>query len=766
MDIQALDLPHKYKDFYIRKGIKSLYPPQAECIERGLLAHKNIFCSIPTASGKTLLAELAMLKTISRGKKAMYIVPLVALANEKYVSFKQFVSLDINTGIAIGELSPSNDWLRGCDIIVCTAEKADSLIRSEAKWIDDVECVVIDEVHLLACENRGPALEMVLTKLRIKSPGIQFISLSATVGNAPEVAEWLQSELVTTEWRPADLREGIFLRNKIHFENYSVDVPTLTNDPSINISIDTIRNGGQCLVFEATRRNCSEFAEKLGVHMKNQLDPESIPELEKLAHKLVAENDNHLSHVLSGTIRNGVAFHHAGLNATQRDVVESGFKKGLIKTIICTPTLAAGLNLPARRVIIRNYKRFVPGKGMEPIPVLDYKQMAGRAGRPHLDPYGESVLIAESEKDIEKLQKMYIKAESELVLSNLTEKNNFETHLLATINNHFANSLTEIEAFLKKTLYGFQNPTANFEGLAKKALSQLRHRHMVEIYNNIETTPFGKIVSVVYIYPETASIIKEKVDNSLILTPFALMSILATTQNMKCFGFNQIEKKEIINIIKERKHELEWIKETDAQKILPEDISAVKTALVLMDWINGMPIHEILRIHGINEGDLKTAITSARWLTHATRKILEQQNSIWSDSVKDIEMTLEKGASLNVIDLMKATGIERTSASLLVNAGIESFETLKNTPLETLIKIVGFGNATQLFDRLGIEYDLFEILDRVSTSLPTEDITVAKPVISQHKEECTIVLATRRSVKSIVIETLKHLLGVKGKHVQ
>ena len=137
----------------------------------------------------------------------------------------------------------------------------------DRSWIDDVTCVVIDEVHLLACENRGPTLEMVLTKLREKNSQIQFVSLSATVGNAEEVARWLQSELITTDWRPADLREGIFFQNKIQFSKYSIDINPITNDPSINIAIDTVNIGGQCLVFETSRNSCSDFAKKLSKHI-------------------------------------------------------------------------------------------------------------------------------------------------------------------------------------------------------------------------------------------------------------------------------------------------------------------------------------------------------------------------------------------------------------------------------------------------------------------------------------------------------------------
>ncbi len=766
MDINTLDLPQNYIDFYLNKGYTTLYPPQAECMEKGLLKGKNVFCAIPTASGKTFLAELAMLKAISKGKKAMYIVPLRALAKEKYTSFKDFVPLGINPGIASGDYNTDNRWLEKCNIIVCTAEKADSLLRSEASWIDDVTCVVIDEVHLLACKTRGPTLEMVTTKLREKNSQIQFVSLSATVGNAEEVARWLQSELITTDWRPADLREGIFFQNKIQFSKYSIDINPITNDPSINIAIDTVNIGGQCLVFETSRNSCSDFAKKLSKHISPLITEKNREELNKLSIELDREEQS--NPILSECIRNGVAFHHAGLNEKQRDIVESGFKNGLIKIITCTPTLAAGLNLPARRVIIRNYKRFNPGQGRCPIPVLDYKQMAGRAGRPHLDPYGESVLIAESEKDIEKLKATFINAQAELVISNLAQENHFETHLLATINNKFANTLEDINHFLRKTLFGFQNPDADFENLTTKCLKVLHRRKMIEICDRIESTPFGKMVSVVYIYPETASIITSKIEKSLFITPFNLMSIICSTPNMKNTSFTADERKNIENIIIERSNEIPWINATKINQITPQEIGSIKTALMLMEWINGTPIETIMRNYKIGEGDLKNTISTAKWLVYATRKIMEMQDNIWTSTVSDIEKMLEKGANNEMLALMTTTSIDRVSAKKLYDNKIDSLDILKTMPLKDVIEILGLNKSIEIFNSLGIDYDLFKVIDEIEAQKKQQTETKKDMLITEIEQEKVVetpnteLLAIEENkpkitVRSIIAKILRNL---------
>jgi len=176
-------LPQDVIRQYQERGIKELYPPQAEAVERGLLDGSNMLLSIPTAAGKTLLAELAMLKAAFQGKKSLYIVPLRALATEKYETFRRFKDLGISVGISTGDFDRKDERLGKNQIIIATSEKADSLMRNGAAWIGDISVLVVDEIHLLNDPNRGPTLEMTITKLRKLNPGMQIIGLSATVAN-------------------------------------------------------------------------------------------------------------------------------------------------------------------------------------------------------------------------------------------------------------------------------------------------------------------------------------------------------------------------------------------------------------------------------------------------------------------------------------------------------------------------------------------------------------------------------------------------------
>jgi helicase len=202
---------------YSRLNISSFRPAQEKAIKAGLLERKNILVCTPTASGKTLIAEIAMLQGIyNKIGKAVYIVPLKALASEKYEYFKEKYP-DVKTALSIGDTDSSDAYLEKFDIIITVSEKLDSLIRHKAPFLRYISTVVVDEVHLLTDPGRGPTLEITITILKQILKKAQFLALSATIGNPRELADWLGAELVTDDWRPIDLKKGIFLDGRIDF---------------------------------------------------------------------------------------------------------------------------------------------------------------------------------------------------------------------------------------------------------------------------------------------------------------------------------------------------------------------------------------------------------------------------------------------------------------------------------------------------------------------------------------------------------------------
>lgn len=220
--MRLLDLKEKLNpDFYSvleKVKIDELRPCQEKSVNAGLLEFKNLLVCTPTASGKTLIAEIAALQNITSGRgKAVYIVPLKALASEKFKSFKQRYSHLVKVAMSIGDIDSTDAYLAEYDLILCTAEKFDSLLRHHTPWLKYVSLLIVDEVHLLNDPGRGPTVEIIITLIRHILKKIQIIALSATIGNPDQLAKWLDAELVIDSWRPVELKHGVYLDGKIEF---------------------------------------------------------------------------------------------------------------------------------------------------------------------------------------------------------------------------------------------------------------------------------------------------------------------------------------------------------------------------------------------------------------------------------------------------------------------------------------------------------------------------------------------------------------------
>jgi len=218
LEILKPKIPEAIYTILNERNLKELRPSQHKAINAGLFEYQNLLVCTPTASGKTLVAEMAFLNSIlSHTGKAIYIVPLKALASEKFNEFKKKYGHLFRIVKSVGDTDSAEEYLANYDLIITTSEKLDSLIRHHAPWLREVKVVIIDEIHLLNDTSRGPTLEVVITILRSLLKDIQLIGLSATIGNPQELAEWLQAKLVADEWRPVKLHKGVYLDGKVEF---------------------------------------------------------------------------------------------------------------------------------------------------------------------------------------------------------------------------------------------------------------------------------------------------------------------------------------------------------------------------------------------------------------------------------------------------------------------------------------------------------------------------------------------------------------------
>ena len=381
LNISSLQIPKSLISLLESHGYSDLYPPQEQSINNGLLDGNNLLLTTPTASGKTLVAIIAAGMHVLNGGKVVYLTPLRALADEKYREFKMLEALHKPDGdrpkvlISTGDYDSSGELLGRGDIMILTNEKFDSMIRHGVSWLDDVRLFVADEIHLLGEGRRGPTIEMILAKILHLADDAQILGLSATVSNRNEMAKWLGAKLVNNEWRPVKLVEGIHYYGEVVF----TDGRKRTIDQSgrgaiIDVAVDMLKDGGQSLIFAETRRRAVSLATKAAEVVEPILPNEEVPHLKSLADKILGEGDEtELGRKLALLVSRGVAFHHAGLIGTQRRIIEDGFRTRKIKILASTPTLAAGVNLPARRVVISSLMRYnADVGGRTAISVLDY----------------------------------------------------------------------------------------------------------------------------------------------------------------------------------------------------------------------------------------------------------------------------------------------------------------------------------------------------------------------------------------------------------
>jgi helicase len=688
-----LDLPKGVVEILRKEGITELYPPQITALPLAL-AGRNLVLAMPTASGKSLIAYLAALRhVLEGGGKVLYIVPLRALAAEKFEDLKRFEELGVRVDISVGDFDTPDPHLESFDIIVATSEKADSLLRHRSKWLESISLVVADEVHLIHDPERGPTLEITITKFRKFNPDIQVIALSATIKNSKELASWLGAEHISSDWRPVPLKEGVFLDGTIRFTDNTTRKVEDRKDAIWSLTRDSLREGGQCLIFVNTRKSTESLAVKYGPLMKEFV--KGGTELEKDAERILEEDvePTSIGKRLRGCIMRGIAFHNAGLTNGQRRLVENAFKKGDIKCIIATPTLASGINLPARRVIVRDVYRYETNIGHVAIPVLEVKQMCGRAGRPRYDKFGEAVLVAKSEQERQFLMENYLLNETEEIFSKLGSESVLRSHVLATIATGIANSRESLMDFFDSTFFAHQTSTVGLEGATDSVLDFLEKEGMVRSDHGLKATFFGKRVSDLYIDPLSAIRLKEalmayKLDSS----HFGILHAVCSTPDMLNMYLRRGEYEVMEEVLMLRGGEL----------LLPppEDLteyefflSELKTASALEEWIGEFEEDDVLKRYNMGPGDLKNKVEVGEWLIYSMRELSKIFNKDAYPELTDLMTRVRYGVKRELLDLVRIKGVGRVRARILFERGLKSLDDVRLADITDLARLPKIGEA-------------------------------------------------------------------------
>ncbi|QSX00481.1 DEAD/DEAH box helicase [Haloterrigena alkaliphila] len=484
---------------------------QREALPALLESEENVVASAPTASGKTALAELAICKALADGGTALFIAPLRALTNEKEDDWDRFEDLDYSVYVVTGERDLNPRRARRADILVMTPEKLDSATRKHDSrrydFVTDVDVCVIDEVHLLDADRRGSVLEVTISRLRrLCDPRV--IALSATMPNVDDVADWLDAPAETTfefgdEYRPVDLKSGV--KTYTHGDNAFADKYRRLYR-ALDLAEPHLREDGQALVFVSSRQDTVQAAKKA----RDEIAERDIPMGARGDYDFHTESKKLENDTLRNSVLDGVAFHHAGLSKNDRDLVEEWFKAGHVELLFSTSTLAWGVNLPARCVVIRDTKIHDPLEGEVDMSPLDVLQMLGRAGRPGYDDVGYGWVVCDG-ADADKYRKLL--RDGKEIESRLAET--LETHLNAEIAMGTITDLEEVMDWLETTFYyvrGQSKPEEydfpNLRRRVRDCLEDLVERGFVEMGAedlSIEATPRGVLASKYYLRLETAA---------------------------------------------------------------------------------------------------------------------------------------------------------------------------------------------------------------------------------------------------------------------
>lgn len=591
--------------------IKEFNPAQKAVIESGYLEDKsNYIISIPTASGKTVLGILPALKTILNGGKAIYAAPLLSIQNEKVKEFKAFEE----HGIKVGK-HPSNS-----DLSVMVFESFDALTRFSWNVLREVDTLIIDEFHMIGEYSRGPTLESAITRAKIINPSLRIIALSATLKNIDEIEQWLDGKTVEHDYRPVPLNKEVLDAEMFNTKN--------KNDVIVKIVEKAIEDNSQALSFVSTRR----FTESLATYVAKKIDKKTTKEqkqkFKQVADKLleVPKKKGSLPTTtclkLAEAAEKGVVFHHAGLFNEQKEIIEDEFRNGNILMITATPSLMYGVNLPSKYVVIRDHTRWT-SNGPASIPVFDYEQMSGRAGRPQYDDVGYSYLVAKTMDEAFDLEARYVNGEIELTNSKLIDnKDAIYKQIIAQIASSLSKNLDDLNDFFGKTLYGFQmknNPSMsmfaqdslNWE--LESALEFLLQNGIIRATpEGLKTTDFGNLIAKSNYAVETAVKIKEYVSTMEKLNPAEMIYALAETPDLPLISFKGRKSKDPVRD-----------KLSECGLFAVDIGNPEATAVSLIEWIDERNEYEIENAYNVYSASTRRSAYEASRLVKFAKNTLE-----------------------------------------------------------------------------------------------------------------------------------------------
>ncbi|MFO8016022.1 MAG: helicase-related protein [Candidatus Woesearchaeota archaeon] len=509
-----------------------------------------------------------------------------------------------------------------------------------------------------------------------------------------------------------------------------------TDNPTVDLALDTIEKGKQALVFVNTKRGAEKQAEEIASKLKfNENDPQERDRRERLEQlsesiRKVLSRPTRQCERLSRCAKKGTAFHHAGLAREQKTLIEDAFREGIIRIISATPTLAAGVDLPAFRAIVRDLKRYTMN-GLDWIPVLEYEQMSGRCGRPKYDSHGEAIAIAGNEKEKEKIEDVYISGEVEEIHSKLAVEPVLRTYVLSLIASEFVESEKELSDFFSRTFWAYQfEDMEKLDSIMRKMIKLLSDYGFINAEGladdfvsadsmdkgKLKATPLGKRVAQLYIDPLTAhNIINAlKFGGNKMITDFSFMHMVSTCLEMR--PLLKVRSKEYDAVSSE-------IAERESELIVPEPslydpdyndyLNSIKTAMFFNDWCDESDEEELLEKYNIRPGEIRAKIDRADWLLYSAEELarmLKLHRMI--KNVIRTRLRLRYGVKEELLPLLRLEGIGRVRARKLYNNRIRDVKDIKTADITALAHLIGRNTAFNVKRQVGQDIDKAKVPER------------------------------------------------------
>ena len=662
-------------------NIKEFNPAQNAVIDSGFLEDQtNYIIAIPTASGKTVLGVMAALNAVLNGGKAVYAVPLISIQNEKVKEFKKFEQF----GIKVGKHPSSSD------LAVMVFESFDAITRFSWNTLRDIDLLIVDEFHMIGEYSRGPTIECAITRSRILNPGMRIIALSATLKNMNELSSWLDAHVVQHNFRPVPLYKDVLTTEEMETKN--------KNDVIVKILNTSIEESSQALVFVSTRRFTESLAKYTSGKIKRRISPDQRSKFHEVSQKLLdvprkrGSLPTEVCLKLAECVENGVAFHHAGLFDKQKEIIEDEFRAGNLLMITATPSLMYGVNLPSKNVVIRDYTRWT-SQGPQPIPVFDYEQMSGRAGRPGYDTEGYSYLIAKSVDEAYNLKEHYVYGEIETTNSKLIENRDaVYRQIITQVASTLAKKPADLLEFFDKTFYGFQmgnNEYSNSLGIDSMGYEinsslefLVQNGIIMPTPDGLKTTEFGMLIAKSKYTVETAVRLREFATRSSEINTSQLLYEICKTPDMPRISFKGRKSKEPVR------------DKLNKAEVFVVDIGNTEaTAATLMEWMDERNEYEIENAFNVYAASTRRSAYEASLLVKFFKNICNVINFYSGVDVLDMmSARLYYGVKPDIIPMVVSIKrLGRKRARSLVKAFGED---LRYITREELLKIDGIGPKT------------------------------------------------------------------------